>query len=461
VTRLALVAAWLAWFAGADARAGVTVETYFGARSPDAERVAGKLVAALAERGIDASAAHGAAQLDHVAKSAVADPALTGKQLAEQLELAHSTWIRGEFVSAAQRLADALQVAHDNPGIVITSDGLVSAVIRAQVDLALARRRLEDPAGARDAMMAYVRAYPDRPVARREFGPDAESYYASTKAVADRASTGVLVVDVTDPDAQIFVDEIGRGRGASYSAHLLAGEYRVVVIVGSVARRYDVTVAADRESRLSIDWRLDAALATGAATLQLALSRDELATQASYARALSRAAHDARVVILFSVDTASDGVLAATLYDGVTSRVVRTGRARLGAGEDREIATLAGLLASGQSDAAITARDASERAARSGPRWPSYVGIGAAAAAAGSGIYLLHINHEGTCGLPGPTQCPKRWATAPAGWSLLGAGAVLAAASIWWFVHSGQRAPEVLAIVPARDGIALAWQATW
>src|SRR5690606_34162823 len=75
-----------------------------------------------------------------------------------------------------------------------------------------------------------------------------------------KSQPGKLLISVNDPDARIFLNEIGVGRGGTYGAGKLPGAYRALVIVKEQSLHYQVTVPPGSEVKLDLDWDFERAL---------------------------------------------------------------------------------------------------------------------------------------------------------------------------------------------------------
>src|SRR5262249_48437816 len=98
------------------------------------------------------------------------------------------------------------------------------------------------------------------PVVRSMFGPPGEELYNEVRKTLDPTKRANLAISANEPDAQLFVNGLLVGHGATFAADQLPGPYCIVVRVGPKMLRYDVTMEAGRPMALDIDWAFDSAL---------------------------------------------------------------------------------------------------------------------------------------------------------------------------------------------------------
>jgi hypothetical protein len=179
-------------------------------------------------------------------------PALTA-----QLDAGVRAYLRGQFSLAARQLEAALALARRNPALVVSDPSAPRWMTQAMVALALTRQRLRQRAEARAAMAEQVRSFPELAVTVADFGSRGAALYGEVRTALEAGPRGGLIVDVSDPDARIYLNEQGRGRGGAFSSDLLPGAYRVLVMVGGRSRLYRLSVHANEQTRLSVDWAAD------------------------------------------------------------------------------------------------------------------------------------------------------------------------------------------------------------
>ncbi len=186
------------------------------------------------------------------------DEELTLAALTAQLDSGVRAYLRGQFKPAAAQLEAGLALARRNPALVVRDATSSRWLTQALVSLALTKQRLRDRAGARATMAEQVRSFPELPVTLADYGSRGEALYLEVRGELEAGPRGSLLIDVSDPDARIYVNERGRGRGGAYAADVLPGAYRVLVVVGAESRLYRLAVHANEQTRLQIDWSEDA-----------------------------------------------------------------------------------------------------------------------------------------------------------------------------------------------------------
>ncbi|MBP9086903.1 MAG: hypothetical protein KBG15_12335 [Kofleriaceae bacterium] len=448
--------------------------------------------------------------------AAVSDPTVTTKDLFVQIESGYSLWLRGEFAAAEAQLNAAMRAVGRNPGTVVADAAFRSAITRGLVGLALSRKRRKQAAGAVEAMTELIRSLPEQPVTTAEFGPEAERFYQQIRRNLDSAPRGRLIVDVTRSNAQIFINEQGRAKGAAFSADMLPGRYRIMVQVAGEARRYVVVIRGNAETRLLIDWDASQYVHSTPAGLMVKLPRGTSAAAGAVTRRFLQAAghHVGTFVVLAVTPTATGLTLVGSVVDIESAKVLRRAQILLRRDNRQRARQLAAYLASGASGqgvervdsettvgraaepeapapkeaefapvavspAASVARIAldsdaefpdrvgaapaivgrsEQRVRRSGYAWWA-AGTGVlAVGAVVTGLYLVQLDGSPSCN-GGIAQCPNLHATAPAGYAVLAGGSALAVASgvftyAWW--SSGSRT-KVIAMMPFGDGVMATW----
>lgn len=363
--------------------------------------------------------------------------------LLAQLEAGVRSYLRGNFRAAVQQLEAALALAHRNPALVVSDAGSRQWMTQALVSLALARARLGDRAGAEAALAEQIRSYPELPVTRAAFGRRGEALYASAQRALEAGRRGSLLVDVSVPDARIYINEYGRGRGGAFSSDALPGTYRVLVVVGARSRSYRLAVHADEQARLRVDWNEDSALLVSPTWLGFAAAASSpRADQACRALAKRLVFHDA--IALGRVDSPAGPALWAAVYERATGRRLRSATLPLTRADATALARLAAYLVAGDHPAdlasstslavltgepAVVADDLARAVARAGRSAPR-AATDAPATPPGS----LQAAPAALASAPAssPTRVPtaSRRATSWIGWALTGLGAAAIGAGV-------------------------------
>lgn len=374
------------------ARADLVIEAYVDKRPADADRALAPLRAALEEAGHVVAPAEVAAALAGVAPgSGVSDAKLTAEAIASQVDVGVKSFVRGEFTVAAAQLREAIAAAHDNPALVVSDDKSPHWMTRGLTALALARAKLKDPRGAAEAMAEQLRSFPSLPVTVEEFGADGSELYATTRRAVEAQGRGGLTINVTDPNARIFVNELGRGRGSVALGDIAPGSYRVLVQASAVSRRYAVEISAGATAELTIDWITDSAFVFTPEWVGFALPRAYADRADAYAGRLAKALPTGNVITLGVTGEGSARQLTAAVHEHESGRVI--GRAALPPGVTSPSArqlrdflrALANELPAGaQAGAPASSRPPPAKVAR----WPIYLFAGLALAAAGGAVAL-------------------------------------------------------------------------
>ncbi|MEZ4362225.1 MAG: hypothetical protein R3B48_18700 [Kofleriaceae bacterium] len=400
------------------------------------------------------------------------DRSLTWADLTSQIDRGVRSYLRGNFEVATAQLEATLELIRRNPALAIRDAGARHWITRALVSLALTRLRSRDREGALDAMTQQISTFPDRPVRRDDFGDRGEALFREAKDQLERAPRGGLLVEAGEPGARIYVNERERGRGAGLALELAPGRYRVLVAVGELSRVYRVTVHADERARVTVDWRVDAALESSARWIGLRLpgGHADPAMLASLARRL--AFHDA-IFVGPHAPGYQRGLWGAT-YERGTGRRLRAGVLSTLASDPGAVRRFAAYLATGSGAEEFEAparRPTTPRTAPSAPRaappddgdpWLGAIFFGAGLASLGSGAYLAVAMGGAHCtgdrDACAPIAHASTWAIA-----LLTGGAVSLGVATLLFLEDRAPAPSGRAhvhLIPMRAGgiATLGWQ---
>jgi hypothetical protein len=450
----------------ATAQMTLLIESYADERPPDADRVLAPLRDRLQRRGTATTAAAIAALLGHqLPLPGAAEPTLTAAELAERVHLGFASAARGDYRLAIRQLEAALASARESPSIVVADASAPAWLTRALAGLAFARGRMGDLDGAAEAMAEQLRSFPEHPVMRNELGPEAEKLYGATRRALEAAPRGSLLVDVSEPGARIYVNEVGRGRGGTFAGALLPGTYRILVEASGTGRRYTARVRAGETTRLSIDWDVDARLVATPRWVGCVWPRGAQDGTARLAQRLARGGAADGVIVVEIVRRGERRFTTGRVYRRAAGSPARAAEIELGGRDAERLVALADYLAGGErTDEAVRILGDPGRDHARGSRALVWASAGVAAAALGTGAYLLHLDGRGTCGAIPIEQCPRLYDTAPLGWTLIGGGiAAVALGASWYAAHAAHAAHAArgpaLTLGRSRAGTfaALAW----
>ena len=433
----------------------------------DSELVA-PAMAELAQRGFRQGAALGSTL---EAQVSLTGDTLSAKEILRwsgQIDTGYQAFTRGEFEAAEAKLTEALLAFRARPATVAREQSLRDAIARAHVGLMLARSRLGRADDANTIAADYLRDFPDRELSRRQYGPEPIEFLRRVREGLDARPKAALHVVVDDLTAVVFVNERYIGVGDVQLSDLYAGEYRVFVQRGTTPGRvHVVTIAAGQSHDLRVNWALDAALRTGASPALLAgTPQAGVAVAADVGVLLG-----ARQVALIGVrEIEGRRALVGTLVAPDSARPTREAMVWLEPttpGRD-QLRALGRFLAEGKPLPGVEPlpRPAPARGTTAVRHRTSRFGalkwltLGVGVAAAGTGIALLTIDGDGTCG--GPARCPERYATSTAAYATLGGAALAIGAGVYMLLTDSRTTERPIAtITPTPGGATLALTGVW
>ncbi|HWM85887.1 MAG TPA: hypothetical protein VNO33_08610 [Kofleriaceae bacterium] len=310
--------------------------------------------------------------------------------------------------------------------------------------LALAASHLRGgrEAAAERAMSELVLRFPGAEPSRREHGRDAVVLYREVQEEVARAGAGRLVIEVSDPSAVLFVDEVFRGVGHA-GLTVAAGRHQVHARLGRQdGRTRDVVVRAGQVTRVRLALEQDLALRTGVDWAGLIVEPGQpIDAAALRAAAIARAAGAGKAILL-AIDRR--GSLQGAVVDATSGRVVHRASARIepGGPGSEELARV--LLARPVGESAPSER-----------RWPKWVLASASLVAIGTGAALIHV--DGRCQEPVRGRlCSSTLNTAPLGWTAIATGVALAGTSAYYFWRDRPERGVQVGLVPGGSVIGVA-----
>lgn len=310
---------------------------------------------------------------------------------------------------------------------------------------------------ADEAMTMYIRSSRD-PVVRRMFGPPGEQLYNDVRKNLDPTTRSNLVISVNEPDAQIIVNGLLIGQGATFAIDQLPGVYCIIIRVGHQMLRYDVVMKTGLPVTLNIDWAFDMALHVSEQWVGLTVQRNALS---KYVRSVSKRM-GGQISLVFVGIRRERAHLAVYgyFYDWAHAGGVLqwSGETHVTSARDvgavAKLRELAAFLSTGNMSRHILPIGSSESSPSSGPRpWLAYaVGAGAIGALALGGVSL---SKEYGCNRD--LDCKHIYPRAAVvGYSSIGIGIGLGAFT--WYLLAHDRQPGRLSgisVIPATSGTTL------
>jgi hypothetical protein len=489
------------------ATADIAIERYVGGRPSDATAVLSGMRIEFARLGVLADARGlWLERATSLPRPGIIQPALTAAVIATWVDEGWQAYLDGKFQVSALTLESALYAARENPTLVIADGNSRQWMVRAMTALAMARARLAPkrdprapvpdpydpypkpkpgpsipgvvappvpipPDSALAAMAEQIRSFPERPVPKSLYGPDGVDLYEQTRAIMDGMPRGSLLISVNAPNAQISINELGRGREGTYTGDFYPGDYRVVVEVAGVSRRYHATISPGQQTKLLIDWATDSRFIQNLewAGFLLPIDRPIL----PYARSLAARLPSDDSLVVYGIDNDDQGRrwVSGSRVSCLTGRPVV--RARI------EIEAL-GVTPSEKTEAALTALarylvkgtpsplietfphyvpdplprplTASARVPSPRPSWGRTWAVAAAAAAtAVAGTSFLLADSRGACGADHddctPLGSAKAW-----GLGLLSSSVSLAVIASLVYIDTRYPTAPILSVQPALTG---------
>ncbi len=466
----AVLTAWLAAMPVARAapaanRPTIVLEAHVGERSSDVAAVMEPIVDELEHRGFAARPTSIGKLLGGQApRPGVLDGGKTAADIARAVDRGLEAFTTGRFKEAEAALTLAAQQIMRNPALMLEPVN-AGVPFKALVGLALSQARLGDSAGSVATMTEVIRMSPARPVGRAEYGPQADQLYQAALRQARARGRGRLSITAGDERAQIYVDGNLQGTGKVSLGDVLPGTCRVFIQVpGGSGRQYEVEVAANRESTLDVNWKIDSRLTVSGSWVGFVFPSDtERAQESSYAADLARRSGSEATVVVGTVWADGKPAVIGTMYRA-TGDVVRSGLMIRDGDDDAKLRALARFVADGTpsheieivTSAGGPRAFASSRTATGRSALTAKLLIVGGAAVLGVGMLLLAIDQD-----PGHVdrngdQTPTYRNTAPIGVVSGVAGLASIGVGVWLLARRERGSPvPVLALVPS--GALIGW----
>ncbi len=455
----------------------LVVESYVGPRPAAAERLVGALRAELEKRGYVADPTVLKMRLERsVARPGLVDDGLTIATLAKKLDSGINAWWGAQEEVALGNLESAVSLALRNPSHVARVEMLRDLLFQGYLILAMVQRRQGQTANSEATMGELIRSFPDRSVARSDFGPEALELYRFVYGDLATLKKGSLAVQVSQSGTVVYVNEIAQssaGRNVTLP-QLIPGTYRVLVRsldISDRVRLYNIPVYPGQGTTLGIDWELDSVLVMEKWIGFQFTTGTELAQERELAVKLGVAGKAAAVITIGLSKVRSGFRLVTRRYDVLSGTTVQVCQADL-LGPDRRTLVLLADCVSGtenrtkvKADPEPTTRDTppyflgslrvepisapvavvqAPKALARAPRKPrglaKWLLGGAGVAAATAGGVLVYLDGRAPC--DGPfDECPRVYDTDTLGYVLLGAGAASLGASTYLFLNESTPPP--------------------
>lgn len=477
----------------------IAIESHTGVRTAEIARAMSRLQGELERWRFTAEPAALKQQLgEHVVVApGLADPRFTAQTFSKQVEAGLNAVVNEQYVLAVRILVAALDTASRNSLVLARDPKSRESRLEALIYLTRAYKHLGDAAARDGAMLEILRSYPDKVIAAKKYGPDAEQIYEAAKRSVDRGGRGRLSVEVTEPDAVIYVDEAVRGRGKVLIGDVIPGPHRVLVDgPDGVSRQLRVTVLAGQHTRLQVDWDVHSVLVTGDWVGLLFVNEQDREREGLLARKLAGAHTSAVMVAVISGGRVNHSLVVRGAVHAVGSgKILRRGQVELtGRGDAKKLEQLAAYLGFQEpgEDVAVIEQAARESGPLREPAQPAqppaplprapviapppplaslamhrpapasatatarpthaWIG-GTGVSVLVAGAVLIALDGTGTCGFLRPGRsCNERFETRTAGTAtLLAGGALITAAGLLHPRHPRRRAPAIAA-VPVRGG---------
>lgn len=408
-----------------------------------------------------------------------------GDMLLHSEQKAEDAFWNENYLKAISDLGNLIGAMRQNPLIFVREPKRRDTALRALVFYALAcgrqARVLKDTADEaakyqrlRDDTLAEVlRSYPSRTFSSKDFGSEGVDLLTEAHERFSRRGRGRIAVTTSDPDAQIYINEIVQGTAKVDISDFLPGVYRVLIVVPSgEARQYELEVVENQISRLSVDWNIDSILTLNPAWAGFKYpSEKEHALEATLVHLLAGAHTNAAIATTVTVSATRGRVaVTGTSYATTTGQIFRSGRVELSGNVSSEtlLTRLAECMVTRVGDpcaegvlpvshpeytppppppkaeeppsaleqhevapsvAADVAPDNRGTGARS---WPKFATLGGSAALIATGAYLLSKAHN-ACGLNAASNCEIPKLDLVGGWGGVDLGIALGAFTAYWF----------------------------
>jgi hypothetical protein len=396
---------------------------------------------------------------------------MTADELTEATALidkGYRAWIQGEFADAVKHLTRGLERFMANPATLAREPLNRQVVFKALVYKAAAHRRLNETDQATATMAELIRSFPDTPVSRSTHGPEAFEFYQAVRQQVTTQGRGQLIVTVDDPNVVLFVNGRYEGVGKITKTDLVPGEYRVYMQKGTVSgRMHKVSIEANRETKLQVEWIFESSLVTGPTWVGFAfLSRDlQQKNELEFAKRIGIRMGMVNLVIHSIEIKDRTRSIVGRVLSVATGSYPRSGMIQLDPLEPTPdgMKALGVYVSGGPLEGPVKISqppaDVAGGAADTGPPMNPWVipAWGSAAVGAGTlGLGIFLMVRDGNCSgsAPANTQCQKVYDTMLPGIGLAAGGLAVGGLSAYFFYKAGKwrSLHPVAAIAPTSGG---------
>ncbi len=350
---------------------------------------------------------------DRLPRPGRTDPAMTVAKIRGKFSAAvrHTTGKGFDFKRAIALYEEGFRWVRENTAVVVADFDARNWLTDAYVGYAtalLGEKRFDD---AKRALRTQAISFWDTPITADRYGPEASASYQLVRREIEASPRGSLLVTVVDrADAYVSINNVGRGRGSSFEANVVAGDYEVLVQVEGAALRYTFHAdpAITQHAELRVHWNVDTRLVVGEQWIGIEHA------PADVVPALVHALPHYSVVIVSIVDRHDRRWLVATRYAAGSGRQLESCVAEIGTRAETAIrpCILGGARLFKDVYTAIPSRAGAraESSEASLPaRWPMWIAFGGSVAAIGAGTVFATMHDEClTIDLAAPDACGKR-----------------------------------------------------
>jgi hypothetical protein len=451
------IVAWL----GASARADRALESYRDQRPLDAEHVLRPLLTALERHQVvtnptlilEADAAY-------LPLPGNPDREITRTKVIDRIDRGINRAAHEAYDDAATILEGVFRDLDNNPALAAADPASRSWITKGRVALAFAYLHSKRPKLANEVIQDHIRSFPGLSLKGEQ--EEVERLYRVNMAIVEPGPRSTLVLRVSVPDAEIFVNEVQRGIGM-IEVSLIPGDYRIVVRATGVYRLYRVRIRPYEIVERAVDWSADAAFTATPDWIGFVAPRSTQRNVTSFLQQLSQRSSTDAVIVVGIVQHDGHRYLTARRYVGSPGQA-RPGRAieisqrnddnaaRIEAlasyitALDGDVGRLASRLSAIPDDDELAGPGGRAGVVAAPARWPIFAVVGVVGTSIPFGARLLKTHND--C----YTHCSTL--SAPAGWTLIGLGGVALGIGILWFLHDDGAAssPPMLDIRPAPGG---------